>query len=399
MRSGFWRWLALSFVLLVWLPAFGQTNGIFADFTTSLGSFSCQLSYSNAPKAVANFIGLATGQHAWLDLVTGQTRTNAFYNGLTFHRVIAGFMNQGGSPNGKGTDGPGYAFSDELNPLLTFDASWVLAMANSGPDSNGSQFFVTVAPYPSGNNTYVIFGRVVSGTNVVAAINHVATDSSDKPLTNVVIQQVAIRRVGTAAQSFDINAQALPVVTNLPLKISPGSGQITLNFSNRLYSDNRWYSTTNLSAWTPNSLGIEITAPTSNIVQVPIDSPQRFFRFAQVQYASTTFAPKNVFNRNLSLAFTSGGSGTAAISFDGSGGGTFTFLPSPGGAVTGYNWSQDPYRGLLVLGLSGYPILDVHCDFYSLTNGTFSGDAYPSYPSSAGSFGVAGTFSLTGMLP
>src|SRR5215471_17873616 len=130
------RALGLGSLILSALSAPAQTNGIFADFTTSMGNFTCQLSYSNAPKAVANFIALATGERPWLDLVTGQTRTNAFYDGLTFHRVISGFMDQGGSPNGKGTDGPGYAFTDEFSPLLNFNSPWILAMANSGPDSN-----------------------------------------------------------------------------------------------------------------------------------------------------------------------------------------------------------------------------------------------------------------------
>jgi len=181
------------------LIAFGQTSGIFADFTTTMGSFTCQLDYTNAPRTTANFIGLATGQRAWLDLPTGRARTNPFYDGLTFHRVIAGFMNQAGSPNGSGSDGPGYAFMDEFNPNLVFDSFGVLAMANSGPNSDGAQFFITVAPFSTGNNVYSIFGRLTSGSNVVYAINQVATDANNKPLTNVVIQQVSIRRVGVAA--------------------------------------------------------------------------------------------------------------------------------------------------------------------------------------------------------
>src|ERR1039457_4522732 len=123
---------AISAVLgLSTLIAAGQANGIFADFTTSMGSFTCQLDYTNAPKTAANFIGLATGQQEWLDLPTGRVRTNTFYNGLTFHRVIAGFMNQGGSPNGLGTDGPGYVFTDEFSPQLVFDRFGGLAMAKS----------------------------------------------------------------------------------------------------------------------------------------------------------------------------------------------------------------------------------------------------------------------------
>lgn len=374
--------------MLIAARADAQTNGIFADFTTSLGSFTCQLSYSNSPVAVANFIGLATGQRPWLDLPTGEMRTAPFYNGLMFHRVIAGFMNQGGSPNGQGTDDPGYAFADQFNSLLNFNTPWILAMANSGPDSNGSQFFITVAPYTSGNNTYVIFGRVVSGTNVVAAINQVATDANDKPLSNVVIQQIAIRRVGTAADAFDINAQALPIATNAPLTLTEGSNTFSLAFSNRLYCDNRWYSSTNLSDWRSNSLGIEIAAPISNVVQVPLDAPQKFFRLAQVQYSSSTFAPKNVLGRTLTMVFT--GVGTNTIVFNTAGGGTYSFPTVDSGTVTNYSWSQHPYRGLLwPIQYSGLNDMTLRLDFSSSANGSFSGTVYAAPP-----FSVSGTFKL-----
>lgn len=389
MRSGFWRRLGPSIVLLWALGASAQTNGIFADFTTSMGNFTCQLSYSNSPVAVANFIGLATGERPWLDLITGEVRTNAFYDGLTFHRVISGFMIQGGSPNGKGTDGPGYYFVDQFNPLLTFGTPWLLAMANSGPDSNGSQFFITVEPYTSGNNTYVIFGRVVSGTNVVSAINKVATDANDKPLTNVVIQQVSIRRVGDAAQAFDVNAYSLPLVTNIPLSIAGGSQQVSLTFSNRIYADNRLYSATNLSSWTLNSLGIETTAPTSNSVQVITDSPQKFFRFAQVQYLSSTFAPKDILGRTLTMVF-SAGQGTNTIVFNSTGGGTYNFPGVNSGSVTSYTWSQEAYRGLLwPIQYSQLNEMTLQLNFTSTKAGSFSGTVY-----GTPQFSVSGTFSL-----
>src|SRR5262245_12107619 len=121
------------------------TNGIYAEFNTSMGSYTCRLEHALAPKAVANFIGLATGQRAWLDLPSGLVHTNPFYNGTTYHRVIAGFMNQGGSRNALGTDGPGYQFVDEFAISLRHDGFGVLSMANAGPDSNGSQYFITVS--------------------------------------------------------------------------------------------------------------------------------------------------------------------------------------------------------------------------------------------------------------
>ncbi len=389
----FARWVSLGVLALSVLVARAQTDGIFADFTTSLGSFSCAVDYTNAPRTCANFIGLATGQRAWLDLPSGRARTNAFYNGLTFHRVIAGFMCQGGSPNGSGSDGPGYAFTDEFTSPWTFDSFGVLAMANSGPNSDGSQFFVTVAPYTSGNNTYSIFGRVVSGSNVVYAINHVATDANDKPLTNVVIQQVSIRRVGAAAQAFNINAQGLPVVTNLPLAIASHTGQVGLTFSNRQFADNRLYSTTNLGPLTAELLGIEPATPATNTLFRAEDAPAKFFRMAQIQYASSTFAPKTMYGRTLSLNFVVG-PGQITITFDSSGGGTYTWTGQPSGTVTSYAWSQEPYRGFLwPIQLAGLVPMTLQLNFGSDTAGTMTGTAYFS---TGGTGSVDGTFSLSG---
>ena len=374
--------------------AHGQTNGIFADFTTSLGSFTCQLDYTNAPKTAANFIGLATGQRAWLDLPSGLARTNAFYNGLTFHRVIAGFMCQGGSPNGLGTDDPGYAFTDEFSSHLVFDSFGVLAMANSGTNSNGSQFFITVAPFTSGNNTYTIFGRLVSGSNVVYAINHVVTDVNDnKPLTNVVIQQVNIRRVGTAAQAFNITAQGLPVVSNLFLKIATTTSQAALTFTNRQFADNRLYSSTNLpGVWTSEALGIEITTPVTNTIQRAEDAPRRFYSMAQIQYASSTFAPKTLYGRTLTLNFT--GQGLITIMLNSTGGGTYTWTGQSPGTVVNYAWTQAPYRGSLwPLQLSGVVPLTLWLNFTSNTAGAITGTAYLNNGSSAP---VSGTFTLSG---
>src|SRR5882724_5357209 len=120
------RYLPLLLILGSASRAIGQANGIYADFTTSMGSFTCRLEYAVAPKAVANFIGLATGQRPWLDLPSGTARTNTFYNGLLFHRVVAGFVIQAGSPNGLGTDGPGYVFPDEISPSLRFTNTGIL---------------------------------------------------------------------------------------------------------------------------------------------------------------------------------------------------------------------------------------------------------------------------------
>jgi len=367
----------------------GQTNGIFADFTTSLGNFTCQLDYTNAPKAVANFIGLATGQRAWLDLTTGRVRTNAFYNGLTFHRVIANFMIQAGSPNGLGNDGPGYVFHDEFHPSLTFSDFGVLAMANSGTNSNGSQFFITVANTSWLNNVHTIFGRVISGSNVVYAISRVATGANDKPLTNVVIQTVAIRRVGTAAQAFNLHGQGLPVVTNLALRIAPAGSDIVLAYTNRLYADNRLYVSTNLSAWNGSELGLELGPAFSHSLRRPRAAGGEFFRMAQIQYPASTLAPRAVTNRVLTLNF-GGGLGTIVVTFNASGGGTYTYTGGSPGVVTDYEWFQEPYAGRLwPIYYSALIPMTLRLGFASTTGGTFSGTAY-----GTSAFPVSGSFTL-----
>ena len=158
--------------LLLTLPCFlqAQGDGIFADFNTSMGSFTCRVEYAKAPKASANFIGLATGERPWLDLTSGVVKTNPFYDGQIFHRVIAGFMIQGGDPTGSGRGGPGYRFEDEFkgNPLR--HERGVISMANAGPGTNGSQFFITHGPQPHLDGKHTVFGKVINGLDVVDAI-------------------------------------------------------------------------------------------------------------------------------------------------------------------------------------------------------------------------------------
>jgi cyclophilin family peptidyl-prolyl cis-trans isomerase len=371
------------------------TNGIYAEFNTSMGSFTCTLYYAESPKAVASFIGLATGQRTWLDLPAGIARTNPFYNGLTFHRVITNFVIQAGSPNGLGTDGPGYAFVDEITNTLQFNKFGVLAMANSGPDSNGSQFFVLATnASPSLNNGYTIFGQLFGGSNVVAAINLVPTDASNKPLTNVYLNNINIRRIGIAADAFDITAQALPVVTNLNLTIARADTNVSLTFSNRLYADNRLYNSTNLVNWTANQLGIETAAPVSNTNVQNILALAQFFRAAQIQYAGSTFAPKSLFGKTFTLFYATGLNATNILNFNSSGGGTYAYTTNAPGTILGYIWHQFPYNGQIVpIRFSGLYDQGFSMHFNTATTGTFNGGVYPfGYPVSLFAFAISGTF-------
>ena len=164
-----------------------------ATFVTSLGSFTVTLMPEHAPKTVANFVDLATGGREWTDPRDGAKKSEALYPGTIFHRVIDGFMVQGGDPAGTGMGGPGYQFEDECpSGAPTFNQVGRLAMANAGPGTNGSQFFVTVAETPWLNGKHTIFGQVTDGYDVIESIVKVAVGAQDKPLEDVVIERIDI---------------------------------------------------------------------------------------------------------------------------------------------------------------------------------------------------------------
>ncbi len=164
-----------------------------AILKTNRGDITVNLVPNHAPQTVANFTGLATGEMAYS---TPNGRSGRFYDGLTFHRVIENFMIQGGCPLGSGTGGPGYQFEDEIHPELVFDKPYLLAMANAGPGTNGSQFFITTAETPWLNRKHTIFGEVAdqAGRDVVDAIGTTATGAGDRPVEPVVIESVTIER-------------------------------------------------------------------------------------------------------------------------------------------------------------------------------------------------------------
>jgi peptidyl-prolyl cis-trans isomerase A (cyclophilin A) len=168
--------------------------GTYAIFQTSLGNIVVKLLEKEAPKTVENFIGLAEGTKEFLNPMTGKKEKRNFYDGLTFHRVIPQFMVQGGCPRGDGRGGPGYSFADEFHPSLKHSKAGKLSMANSGPNTNGSQFFITVAPTPHLDNRHTIFGEVVEGQDIADKISNTARDSSDKPRVPVAMK-VVIERV------------------------------------------------------------------------------------------------------------------------------------------------------------------------------------------------------------
>jgi peptidyl-prolyl cis-trans isomerase A (cyclophilin A) len=180
------------------IPPAVEPTGPTVVFDTSMGRITCKFFDKQAPQTVANFIGLAEGTKPWTDPVSKQKMTGKpFYDGTTFHRVIPEFMIQGGDPTATGTGDPGYMFADEFDPNLNFDVPGRLAMANSGPGTNGSQFFITEVPTTHLNQKHTIFGQCDQPSlSIVSSIARVQRDPDDKPIRPVVLNKVTIVREG-----------------------------------------------------------------------------------------------------------------------------------------------------------------------------------------------------------
>ena len=175
-------------------------DGMYAEFITTKGTMVARLEFEKVPITVANFVSLAEGTNTMVD---SAYMGGKFYNGLTFHRVMNDFMIQGGDPTGSGLGSPGYKFKDEFHPDLKHDKPGILSMANPGPNSNGSQFFITEIPKPHLDNKHAVFGELVLGLEIQDSISNVKTASGNKPVHDVVIEELNIIRKGKNAKSFD----------------------------------------------------------------------------------------------------------------------------------------------------------------------------------------------------
>jgi len=163
-----------------------------ATLHTTEGDIEIQLFDERVPETVENFVGLATGEQEWEDPQTGERRTDPLYDDIEFHRIIDGFMIQTGDPTGTGRGGPGYTFDDEFHPELSHDSAGTVSMANRGPDTNGSQFFITLDAQPHLDDKHAVFGEVIDGMEIVEGIGSATTDGNDKPTDTIVLESVTV---------------------------------------------------------------------------------------------------------------------------------------------------------------------------------------------------------------
>lgn len=225
--------------------------GLYARFDTSQGVFWSSLDFTRAPRTVANFVSLAEGAREWIDFSNPTVARRKFYDGLTFHRVVKGFVIQGGSPNGKGDDGPGYRFKDEFHSELRHGKAGMLSMANSGRHSNGSQFFVTLAATPWLDDVHSVFGEVVEGLEVVQAIGSTPVGFGERPNDTVYMNEITIQRIGAEAEGFDFREvlPPLPQVGTVAGSLGFSGNDLLLSYSVNVNRIHYAFFTADFSNW------------------------------------------------------------------------------------------------------------------------------------------------------
>jgi len=381
-------------VLLLAQGAVAQlSNGLYAAFDTSMGSFTARLDYAEAPVTCANFAGLAEGSQHWIDPETGSVRSDPFYDGLIFHRVITNFMIQGGCPLGNGTGGPGYAIPDEFSTNLTHHSAGILSMANSGPDSGGSQFFITLKNTDWLDNKHAVFGEVVDGMDVVYSIGAVETDGSDRPLVDVEINHIQVLRVGDDAQNFDPLAQPIPKVTPLSVALSVEASGMEVSAVASNQCEQKIYRSIDLSSWSPVATQYWSAAEGSWSVPVATNSPSAFFKGTRV------YCPQavpglvlDVTGHHLEFERVDD---SALITFDleEGGGGTCNIIGNPD-TITSWAWHPSTYLFYFQVSTAGGYTLLFQVYYGGPANWAWEGFYY-----SAGQWNYMGNWAFTDTPP
>jgi cyclophilin family peptidyl-prolyl cis-trans isomerase len=282
-------------------PAFGQTEGLFADFSTSKGAFTVWLDHERAPRAVASFVGLATGETSWAD-PQGNVWRKPFYAGSLFHRVVKNGANgiaiQGGgfaTVSGSTTNfaNSGYYMMESVTNGLAH-SNGVISMANSGPNTDGSQFFITATNVQAWNGSYTVFGHVTTGMDAVASIAAVAVQGvGERPVEDVVLSNVVIRRVGAAAANFNIASQGVPMVESGPMSATTSGTNVILKIEIANQSGMQFRESADLQTWESANLGLSTNATTIWTTSVPrvALSNAYFFHASRIRYSLPITSP------------------------------------------------------------------------------------------------------------
>ncbi len=351
---------------------------MYAIFRTSEGEFIAELYFEQVPMTVANFVGLAEGSRAWLDLSTGSVRTAPFYNGITFHRVVSGFMIQSGL-----RDGPGYQFADEFVNGLRHDVPGTLSMANAGVVTNGAGFFITVAQTQWLDLLHSVFGRIIEGLDNVVTISEYDTDGSERPIVDIILYEVEIVRVGEAAEEFDVTAYGLPVVEGVQADIGYVGDNLMLKFPQLRYHQYFAYFSENLSSWAQGTLGFLFNEPLFDEVNVSglkAGKERLFFKTASVDYGFIPDHLVGLVGKRLTLNVDSDGwvfvldflmAGPRVNPEDELGSATFNGTPYE---LVEYDWLQADRVGVIYFELDGLPLLWTEAILHFLDDdqGTFT---------------------------
>lgn len=383
------RWLCLGLTFASLLRAApGQTNGIFADFSTSLGAFTVWLDHERAPRAVASFVGLATGETGWLDMQSNVWH-RPFYDGSLFHRIVKtvesnevsvwtnGIAIQGGGLLWRSVNtntgvvttnfaGPGYAMLEGVTNGLAH-SNGVISMANSGPNTDGSQFFIATTNVPYWDGSYSVFGHVTTGMDVVTSIAAVAVQGSgSRPVQDVVLSHVAIRRVGAAAEAFDVAAQGVPAPETAPARISSLGTNVALAVELATQTKPLMFSDATdvgaFSGWDHQTMipGLGFYTNASTVLTqtwAAVDLGARhFFHASRVRYPTPITAPTNHRGRTYTFMWNTtpvvtneshfgANASTPGVSYEWAG----TNAVVTNQLLSGFeSWTQDAYSAYLV---------------------------------------------------
>ncbi len=353
--------------------AHGQDEGIFADFRTSMGAFTVRLDYERAPRAVAGFVGLATGEQAWAD-PQGNIWNRPFYDGTIFHRVVKdaatnGIAIQGGGIISLSVDtntgvvstnfsNAGYQMLESVTNGL-FHSNGVISMANSGPNTDGSQFFITSTNVPGWDGSYSVFGHVVSGQTVVAEIADMPVQGrGSRPVTDVVLSNVTIRREGVAAETFDIHGQGVPIVESGPMRAYASGDNLVLEVELAQNTETLFRESDDLNYWEPSfDFGVRSAATlilTNTVLRAQLGDTY-FFHASRIRYPIPITTPLQ--HRGKTYTFT--WFTTSSVMYEAHFGQDFLtpgyFVETTGGNVTNgqllsaaETWSRGAYSARLV---------------------------------------------------